>query len=84
MDFMANTAFIFATLHAMVVTTLMECAITDASLVGKELIAVKVNIHVYALICFHLSLSLSLSFYLFPSPYHFHCKQIKRKRHHIE
>ena len=49
-DFMDKTAFIIASVHAMAVTTLMECAITDAGLVGKELIAAKVSIHIYALI----------------------------------
>ena len=51
--FMVQTAFIIAPVHAMVVTPLMECAITDASPVGKELIAAKVSIHIFALICKH-------------------------------
>ena len=45
--FMVKTALINASVHAMVVTTLMEGAITDASPVGKELIAVKVSIHIH-------------------------------------
>ena len=44
---MVQTAFIIASVHAMAVTTLMEGAITDASPVGKELIAVKVSIHIH-------------------------------------
>ena len=59
-DFMVTTASIIASVHAMAVTTLMEDAITDASPVGKELIAAKVSIHIFALIChmYHLLLSL--------------------------
>ena len=47
MDFMVKTALTIASAHAMVVTTLMECAIPVASLVGKELFVVKVNINIY-------------------------------------
>ena len=69
MDFMVKTALSIASVHAMGVTILMEFAIPVASLVGKELIVVKVNIYIYTLVniyhplslSFSLSLSLSLS-----------------------
>ena len=52
---MDKTAFIIASVHAMAVTTLMEGVITDASPVGKELIAAKVSIYIHI---YHLFLSL--------------------------
>ena len=70
MDFMVKTALSIASVHAMGVTILMEFAIPVASLVGKELIVVKVNIYIYTLVYYipplslSLYLSLSLTFYL--------------------
>ena len=54
-DFMVKTALKIASVHAMAVITLMEGAITDASPVGKELIAAKVSSHIHI---YHLFLSL--------------------------